>query len=102
MYLLYSTRLNIFFAIRQLDKYNIDPQIESIKIVKKVIYYLKSIMYLNLIYDSYLKDKREIKVIITPFLFKFIRYKDSSCTKDFADKKSIIRYYYFINKIVIS
>lgn len=69
---------------------------------KKVIYYLKGIMYLNLIYNSYFKDEKEIKALITLFLFRLIRYRDSSYTRDLEDKKSIIRYCYFINRVVVS
>ena len=59
-------------------------------------------MYLDLIYNSYLKNERETKILITLFPFRLIRYGNSNYTKDLKDRKSIIRYCYFINRVVIS
>ena len=50
--------INISFAIRQLSNYNVDPQIRQIKVAKKVINYLKDIIYLGLIHGDYIKDKK--------------------------------------------
>lgn len=44
--LLYSTRSNITFAIDQLSKYNADPRIGYMRIAKKIVQYLKSIIYI--------------------------------------------------------
>ena len=72
------------------------------KIAKKVIYYLKRIMYLGLIYGDHFKDKKKTLTPITSSLFGLIGYGDSSYTRDFENKKSIMRYYYFINRAIIS
>lgn len=52
MYLLCSTRLDIAFAVNQLSKYNSDPRADHIKAAKKVVRYLKKMMYLRLVYES--------------------------------------------------
>lgn len=59
-------------------------------------------MYLSLIYDSYFKNKRKIKISIILFFFKLIRYKDNSYAKNFENKNFVIKYYYFINGAIIS
>lgn len=69
---------------------------------KKVIFYLKGTMHLSLIYNGYLKDEREIKAIITLSPFGLIRYKDSSYARNPKNRKSVMQYCYFINKVVIS
>ena len=102
MYLLCSTRPDIFFAVGQLNKHNVDTRIGHMKVAKKVVRYLKGKMHLGLIYRDHLKDKRETKALITPSLFGLIRYGNSSYVKDPKDRNSVMRYCYFINKAVIS
>lgn len=68
---------------------------------KKIVYYLKSTIYLGLIYIGHLKDKKETKALITPFFFEFIRYKKNSYAKEPENQKFVIKYYDFINKIVV-
>ena len=97
MYLLCGTKSDIFFAVRQLSKYNVDLQISYLKMAKKVIYYLKNTMYLSLIYSGHFKNIKKTKAPITPFLFRLIRYRDSSYAEDLEDKKPIIGYCYLIN-----
>ena len=101
IYLLYGIKLDISFIVKKLSKYNIDPQISYIKAAKKIIYYLKNTMYLSLICNSYLKNERETKIPIIYFLFELIKYKDNNYNKDYKNKKSIIRYCYFIKRAVI-
>ena len=72
------------------------------KMVKKVVHYLKNAIYLSLIYGGYFKDKGKTKTLITSFLFGLIEYKDNSYARDLKDKKFVIRYYYFINRAVVS
>lgn len=72
------------------------------KVAKKVIRYLKGIIHLGLVYRSQLKDEGEIKAstILSPF--RLIRYRDSSYTRDPKDRKSVMKYYYFINRAIVS
>ena len=102
MYLLCGTRPDIFFAVRQLNKYNADLQIGHMKAAKKVICYLKNIMHLGLIYNGNLKYEGKAKVLITPSLFGLIRYENSSYARDPEDRKFVMGYYYFINRAIIS
>ena len=44
------------------------------KIVKKFVYYSKSIIYLDLIYSSHFKNEIVTKTIIISFLFKLNGY----------------------------
>ena len=72
------------------------------KVAKKIIYYLKSTIDLGLIYNSYLKDEKKTKAPITSFLLGLIGYGDSNYTGDFGNKKSVMKYCYFINREVVS
>lgn len=46
-YLLYRTRPNIAFVIKRLSKYNANPKNDYLQVAKKVIFYLKSTIYLK-------------------------------------------------------
>lgn len=50
MYQLCSTKPDIAFDTGQLSKHNTDLRIGHMKVAKKVVQYLKSIMYLGFIY----------------------------------------------------
>lgn len=50
MYLVYGTRSDIAFAVRQLSKYNSNPRKNHLQVVKKVVQYLKGTMQLRLVY----------------------------------------------------
>lgn len=68
---------------------------------KKIIYYLKDIIYLGLIYNSYSKNKNKTKISIISFSFKLIEYENGDYVENFKDRKFIIQYYYFIIGAVI-
>ncbi len=102
MYLSCGTRPDIAFIVGQLSKHNADPRIGYIKAAKKVVRYLKGTMHLRLVYRSQLKDERETKAPIAPSPFKLIGYGNSSYAGDPEDRKSVIRYCYFINGAIIS
>lgn len=102
MYLLCGTRPDITFGIGQFNKYNLDLRIGHMKAAKKMIRYLKGTMYLGLIYGAKVKDKGETKASIAPSPFGLIEYGDSSYAGDHEDRKSVMGYYYFINKAIIS
>lgn len=102
IYLLSGIRSKIAFAVSQLSKYNADPKISYIKLAKKIVWYLKSIIHLELVYRSQLKDERETKAPIPSSLFEFIGYGDSSYIRDPKDKKLLIRYCYLINGAIVS
>lgn len=57
------------------------------KAAKKTVRYLKSTIYLGLIYYSYLKDKKDTRALNVFFSFEIIGYENSSYTGDIQDKK---------------
>lgn len=59
MYLLFSTRFNIVFAISQFNKNNVNLQIRNIKVVKKIVHYLKATIHLELIHGFHSKNKED-------------------------------------------
>lgn len=69
--------------------------------VKKVVYYLKSKIYLSWIYNGHFKDEKKTKILIISFLFELIKYGNNIYVGNFENKKSIIEDCYFINTAVI-
>lgn len=88
MYLSCGTRPDITFTISQLNKHNSDPRTGHMKIVKKVVKYLKGTIYLEFVYGLYPQSN----VPTVPSPFSLIGYGNSSYTKDPKDKKSVIGY----------
>lgn len=58
-------------------------------------------MHLGLVYEFQLKDEKETKAFIIPLPFKFIGYKDSSYVRNPMNKLLVIKYYYFITKVIV-
>lgn len=102
MYLSCGIRPNIAFAIGQLNKHNSDPEIGYIRVVKKVMYYLKGILHLELVYRAQAKDEKETKALITLYLFGFVEYGDSSYARTLKNRKLVIKYCYFNNGAIVS
>lgn len=97
-----NIRPDITFAIGQFSKQNSDPRMGQIKVTKKIVYYLKGIIYLRLVYKAQPKDKGETKTSIAPFSFGLVRYGDSSYVRDSENRKLVIEYCYFFNGVIIS
>lgn len=70
--------------------------------IKQVICYPKNTMYLGLKYRDTLKINRHIKILETLILYNFIRYIDNNYTDSPKNCKSVIGYYFYINKIPVS
>lgn len=102
MYLLYSIRPDIAFAISQLSKHDLDLRMGNMRAEKKVICYLKGTMHLGLVYRAQPKDDVGTKPLIASSLFRIIGYRDNSYAGEFKDKMLIIGYHYYINKAIIS
>lgn len=68
---------------------------------KKIVHYLIDIIYLKLVYEAWAKDKRDTKILLIPFLFQLIRYKNSNYARDPKNRKLVLQYYYFINRAII-
>lgn len=93
MYLSYSTRCNIFFAVKQLSKHNVKLKIGHLKVIKQDMQYLKRIIHLEIIYDT-----SKVKNLS----YELIRYIVSNYPGDPKDCKSIIKNCFFINGKVVS
>lgn len=48
MYLAYGTQPDIVFIVRQLSRYNYDPRVGYIHVVKQVLQYLKGTIILGI------------------------------------------------------
>lgn len=55
-------------------------------------------IHLELIYKQHLNRC----FLILPILYNFIRYGDNNLAKDLKDRKSVMEYYFFLNKAIIS
>lgn len=92
MYLTYGTRLNIAFAVRQLNKHNANPRKGYLKATKRVVQYLKKAMQIKLMFGQ---------MPTNLFLYDLTGYANSNFAGNFKDQKSIMKYYFFFNKVVI-
>lgn len=64
MYLPYRINLDIAFIDAQLSKPNADPCIGHLKVVKKMVYYLKDTIYFGLTYSFPLQSIEQTKALI--------------------------------------
>lgn len=87
MYLACGTRPNIFFAVRQLSKYNADPRKGHFRAAKRVVRYLKSTMQMGLMFG---RASREL------LPYSLTGYADSNFAGDPADQKSVMGYCFFL------
>lgn len=95
MYLLYCIRSDITFAMRQLSKYNADSKVSYLKATKWVVRYLKGKMHLRLVYNI-------ASDINSQLLYGLIKYVNSNYAGNLEDYKLVIRYYFFINRAIVS
>lgn len=88
-----NTRPNIAFVVGQVSNQNIDFHIGYLKVIKKVIQYLKETIYLEIIYG--VKN-------INFTLYKLIDSVNSNYARNPKDRKSVINYYFFTNRVIVS
>lgn len=74
IYLICKTRLDIVFAIRQFNRQNADSRNRHLKVVKKVVRYLKGTMQIGLIF----RQKSQLTYGLTS-------YTNSNFAKDLKD-----------------
>ncbi len=87
IYILFQTKLDISFTIRQLSKKNFWLKSESYRDTKIVVQYLKDTIHLRLIYGSYEENKREIGAPVGFFIYILIRYMDNNYMKYWKEEK---------------
>lgn len=92
IYLLYNIRSNIVFIIGHLSKQNTNLKVNFLKVVKQVLKYFKRTIYVEITYKA-----GKLKA----FLYKSIKYANSNYIQDLKDCKSVIEYYFLINRIII-
>ena len=97
IYLACRTRPNIIFIVGKLSKHNADFRKSHLQAVKRVIRYLKSMIHLELIY----RQGPDGSSLILPASYDLIRYGDNNFVKDPEDRKSVMRYYFFLNKAIV-
>lgn len=98
IYLAYRTKSDIAFIVKRLSKHNTDLRKDHLQVAKRVICYLKDTIYLELVYRQ--KPDGSCLTISTPY--SLIGYSNSNFTKDPEDRKLVMRYYFFLNRVVIS
>ena len=106
MYLSCGTRPDIAFVVGQLSKQNANPRVGHLKVAKKVVRYLKDIMYLGLTYRAHLKCKEEekarSKAPISQSIFSVIWYVDNNYVVNLKDRKLVIGHGFFIYGAIVS
>ena len=100
IYLSYSIKPDILFIVGQLSKRNNHPSIGYLRAANQVIYYLKDIMHLGIIYDT--NNSPTHKAINRQPLYGLVGYTNNNYAGNPEDQKSMIGYYFFSNKAVVS
>ena len=98
IYFLCNTRPDILFVIRQLNKYNTNLKKGHLLVAKRVIRYLKENIKMRLIFGQ--KSVEELPRDL--FSYRLIGYVDNNFARDLKDQKSVISFYFFLNRAVVS
>ena len=94
LYIACETHSDITFAVSCLSQQCSDPQIDHIKVIRRVLQYLKKMMNLRIHYNSLYND--------TQHLLTTLDYTDSNFAGDISERKSTMRYCFFLVRGVIS
>ena len=94
LYIACGTRSDITFAVGCLSQQCSDPQIGHIRVIRKVLQYLKETMNLEIHYNSLYND--------TQYLLTTLGYTDSNFAGDISERKFIMGYCFFLVRGVIS
>lgn len=97
MYLACRSRSDIAFVVGKLSKHNAEPQKNHLKVTRQVVCYPKKIIHLELIYGQ--RSDRSSQISLVPY--GLIRYEDNNFAGDSIDQKSVMRYYFFLNSVVV-
>lgn len=92
IYLAYKIRPDIAFIEGQLSKYNANLRKCHLKAVKRIFQYLKDMMQLDLMYGQ---------IVIDLVSYSLIEYANSNFAKDSIDQKMVIKYYFFLNEVIV-
>lgn len=97
IYFACGTKPDIAFAIEKLGKHNANSCKKHLRAVKQIIRYLKGTIHLELVYGQY--PDRSLPTLLAPY--GLVRYKDSNFAGDQKDRKSVMRYCFFLNGALI-
>lgn len=98
IYLANKIRSNITFIIRQLNKYITNSRKSHLRVTKRVVEYLKRIIYMNLLFGKKLNNCLSKNLLS----YNLIGYIENNFTKNLKNRKLIMKYYFFLNRTVIS
>lgn len=101
IYLSCRIQSNVLFVIGQWNKPNPDSKIRHLKTAKQVVFYLKGIMYLRIIYNALLLSKKKTKVPMALLPFELIKYTNSNYAGNLEDRKTVIKDCFFIYIVVV-
>ena len=93
LYIACGTHSDIIFTVGCLSQQCSDPQISHIRVIRRVLQYLKRMMNLEIHYNSLYND--------TQHLLTTLNYADSNFTRDISERKSTIEYCFFLVRGVI-
>lgn len=93
MYLSFSTKPDIAFAVRLLSKCNVDSRVGHLRAAKRVVQYLKYTMHLEIMYGT---------SEVNPKPYGLMEYANSNYMSNPEDRKSVIGYCFFSNRKVAS
>lgn len=84
--------------IGQFSRYNANLKKICFSIAKKIVWYFHKIIRIGLIYSQKLNN------LIFRYLLSIslIGFRDNSFAKDTKNRKSVINYSFFLNRVVIS
>lgn len=92
IYLSCDTRLDITIVVIQLNECKADLKVDHLKVIKHVVQYLKSMIYLRLIYGT-----NNVQSI-----YGLIRYANSNYAGNLEGQKFVMGHFFFIHKAVVS
>ena len=94
LYIACGTHPDITFTVGCLSQQCSDPQISHIRVIRRVLQYLKRTMNLEIHYNSLYND--------TQHLLTTLDYTDSNFTEDISKRKFTMEYCFFLVRGVIS
>ncbi len=97
IYLSCSIKPDILFIIEQFNKHNANPRKKHLWATKRVVRHLKRTIKMRLIFGQ--KSKAQLPRDLLPY--ELIDYVNSNFAEDLENRKSVIGYYFFLNRSVI-
>lgn len=97
IYPLYNTRPDIAFVVEQLSKHNNNLKKDYLWAAKKVVRYLKGTIEMKL---SFGWEEKCLPKDLLPY--KLICFANNNFARDLENWKSVMSYYFFLNRVVVS